>query len=50
LGLLLVGLLWNDISKFIPTGFDPSNVLWVIAFVVIVAIFWAIYKHPEKSN
>jgi hypothetical protein len=45
LGLLLVGLLWNDISRFLPTGFSPDNALWVIAFVVIVAIFWAIHKH-----
>lgn len=46
--LLLVGLFWQQLSYFIPLNVDPMNVLWLIGIIVIVGIFWAVYRHKEK--
>lgn len=46
LGLLLVVLIVisDSFVALMPAGSDPSTILWIIGFVVVVLFFWAAYK------
>ena len=46
--LIIVGMFWQQLSYFIPINVDPMNVLWAIGIIVVLGIFWAVYKHKEK--
>jgi hypothetical protein len=38
--LVLLGVLWSDISKLVPVGIRPDDVLWAIGLFAIVMIFY----------
>ncbi len=43
--LLLFGTFADRFVAFIPGGFDPSLVLWVIGIIFVLLFFWLIYKY-----
>lgn len=49
ISLLLAGVLWNEIYYYIaPLGITSNNLLWAVGIIVVVLIFWLIYKHGEQ--
>ena len=52
LGLLLIvlGVTWNSIAAFLPMDVDPRNALWGIGIIIILYIFYAVYKHPTPKQ
>ena len=50
ISLLLTGVLWNQIYYyFAPLGISSNNLLWTIGIIVVVLIFWLVYKHKEQQ-
>lgn len=49
IGLILLGVVWRDVAGLLPAGISPTNALWLIAVVVVLIIFLAIYRHTEKT-
>ena len=44
IALLLVGLMWDKMSKFFPTITGAQDILWVVGILIIVLIFYAANK------
>ena len=47
--LLIVGIFWDQITRYLPSDFQSFNILWIIGVVVIIAIFYAVHKHKPGS-
>ncbi len=47
--LLIIGVFWNDIARFLPVSVDSTVALWVIGIIVILMIFWGAYKHSPPA-
>jgi|SRR3989338_180437 len=49
ISLLLAGVLWKEIYYYLaPLGIGSNNLLWAVGIVVVVLIFWLVYKHSEQ--
>ncbi len=47
--LIVLGLLWSKLALSLP-GISSESLLWIIGIFVIILIFIAAYKHPEKEK
>ena len=50
LALIVLGAVWRDVASLLPSGISPANALWLIAVVVVLIIFLAIYRHQEPPE
>ncbi|MBI4162146.1 MAG: hypothetical protein HY513_00555 [Candidatus Aenigmarchaeota archaeon] len=50
IGLLLVGILLPDFANYLPHGLSLENALWLIAVIVVLALFLAFYRHKEPKE
>jgi hypothetical protein len=50
IAMLLVGLFWPNVAGYVPAGFDPNNILWIIGIVFVLVFFGAIYYHSKEEK
>jgi len=47
--LMVLAIMWDRVSMYVPAGFDASNILWIIGILIVVAIFWLAYRQKPSS-
>ncbi len=43
--LALLGILWNRIAPNLPAGIDATSLLWIIGTIIVIMIFYTVYRH-----
>lgn len=45
--LAILGTQWARLGPFLPAGFDPAAILWVVGIAILLLIFVAAYHHTK---
>lgn len=48
ISLALLGVLWNRIVPNLPAGVDPTSLLWILGVIIVLLIFYLVYKHQQQ--
>ena len=48
ISLMLLAVLWNRIAPQLPAGVDPTQLLWVLGTVIVLLIFYTVYRHSGE--
>ena len=49
ISLILVGVLWKEIFYYLaPLGISSNNMLYAVGIVIVIMIFWLVYKHGKQ--
>ncbi len=43
--LLLIGIFWEEFKAYLPGDFQSYDALWIVGILIVIAIFYAVYKH-----
>jgi len=46
--LLVLISQWDLVKNFLPASWDATAVGWILAIIVILIVFWAVYKHKPE--
>lgn len=47
--LLILTVVSDRLTPFIPSGFDTTNVLWIVGILVVILFFFAVYKYTPSQ-
>ncbi len=45
---MLLGAFSQELTRFVPLGFDPTAVLWIGGLILVFLFFWFIYSHKAS--
>ena len=48
--LLVLGIFWESVALYLPTDLSSANALWIVGLIIIIGIFYAVYKHSESPG
>jgi uncharacterized membrane protein len=46
--LLVLSIIGGRIEPYLPAGIDLNNLFWIVGILVVIMIFWGIYKYRGK--
>ncbi len=45
IALMLMAVLWERIIPFLPADVDPTSLLWILGVIIVLLIFYLVYRH-----